>query len=192
MDECEQLIALVSAIVTDPLIELPVQGLERRHPQHHLASRGERLVDVAECPMIVGNVFEDVEEYDRVVRARRRRTVELGRDHDGVRVLQPLPQRSTVRFGWFERGEVSVVGEIRREGAPTGADLENAAADVRTDQVEDPRRVVLRLLELLENLEQILISGVECGRCALERSATKWVSHRGDRINSADERTKSR
>ena len=140
--------------------------------------------------MIVRDVFEHVEQHDGVVRARRGRSVELGRDHDGVgMVLQPLSQRSAVRLRRFERGEVSVLGKVRRVRAPPCSDLEDPSADVRTDQVQDPRRVVLGLSRSSRTSSRSWsaasnVAGVRCERSSDETGFSSWSTA----SNTADER----
>ncbi len=91
MDQRQQLVTAVAAVVADPLVELAVQALERRHPQHQLPARSQRLVEIAECSMVVGDVFEDVQQDSGGVGARGDRSIELCRDYDDVgMVLQSL------------------------------------------------------------------------------------------------------
>ena len=67
--------------------------------------------------------------------------------------------------------------EVLGVGATPGADLEDPAADMRADQVEDPCRVVLGLFERVEDVTEILVGCVERRRRACNRLAPERVAH---------------
>ena len=91
-------------------------------------------------------------------------------------VLQPIAQRRAVDLRRLERGEVPMVGEVRRVGATAGTNLEDTTADVWTNHLQDPRRIVLGLLELVEDVVQAVGRGGERCRRTLDRPYAREYS----------------
>src|ERR1700722_4315784 len=142
----------IAAIVTDLAVEVTVKERECGYPQDDSPAGPQEPADFSQGAVVVLDVLEDVDQYHAV-----EGTAGGGRVDGSVQGLHRLLTReSLAQPADAPLGEVGGdnplgrAGQHRGESPVTRADLQHLVAQVRLDELEDPSRVVVGAVGVVE------------------------------------------
>ena len=146
------LVAGVAAMVPDRLVDRSVQTGKRRHDEHDAAARPDEAPHARERGPVVRDVLEDIRADDRVEgRCRHAVAVQMSEvepaDLDLRIVRVDAAQELDVLAIDVGRDQALARREVLGHHPGAGADLENALADVRADQVPEEQGVATERLD---------------------------------------------
>jgi len=166
-------------------VEAAVQRRHGRHEQRHGAAGADQPGSGAQLVDVVTKVLEHAHVHHGVERRAGALLQQLlRRDRPGghaVHAGRPSLELGVHVLGWFD-GEHGVPrrGELRRDGAHAGPDLEHGITEVRLDLVADPRQEVRGPRQGGE-----LLGGAELRRTICRLGPQPWVALRPEGLVAA-------